>query len=190
MRLSLTFLIALLMTLAASVARADEMTSAKRADIKSLMLLNGTSDIATQMANIVTGTLAAQLRAAGRNDVPVTVLQSARDDLVGLLKGRIEAPGSLREKIEDAYGKAFTHQDIKDLAAFFRTATGKKWVAVTGQLARDTGQEMQASANLWREEIERAVNERMRKEGVDLSKSKAAPTPSPTQPKPAPAQPK
>jgi len=63
-------------------------------------------------------------------------------------------------------------------------------VAVTGQLARDTGQEMQASANLWREEIERAVNERMRKEGVDLSKSKAAPTPSPTQPKPAPAQPK
>ncbi len=140
MRLLLPLLLCLSLILATSPLLADSLTGAKKAGIRHLMMLTG----ASQMGPNLSSQLAKQLRQAldvEGDKVPEQLNAIIDFEVKQLMEERFEL---LESKLVHIYAKHFSHDEIKQLIAFYRSDIGKKSMTELPAIideSRETGQE-------------------------------------------------
>jgi uncharacterized protein len=171
------------------MALADDMTPAKRADIRALLQASGGPNIPQQFAAMASLDIIQKIR--HRPDFTPKVGQAIQEEMLGVFNEGMSPTGALSEKIEQVYGKHYTHQEIKDLLAFFRSPIGRKYVGTSVNVSRD----VLAAGRAWSESVAPAIQSRLRtrlkKEGFDAAPPKANQDKAPsgqTSPTPAPAK--
>lgn len=168
-------------TLAPIFSHADELTTAKKADIRQLMDMTGGSTIPKQFADAITQNMAEAFKQA-RPEIPERFYATLHKDLLAFFKEKANTPGSIMEKTVSVYHKHFTHPEIKELLAFYQTPIGKKTIREMPQIA---GENM-AEARLWGQslgaDIDARIKAAFKKEGIAL------PAQSPQASKPQPAK--
>ncbi|HYC47361.1 MAG TPA: DUF2059 domain-containing protein [Burkholderiales bacterium] len=136
MRLIVPWLAALLFASAAA-AQGDRLTAEKEADIRQLIGATGGTRLATQLADATTRPFYALLRQS-RPDLNERALPVINRELLAFFKERLDAPGELNERILVLYHHRFTHAEIKELLAFYKTALGRKSLTITQLVSNES----------------------------------------------------
>jgi hypothetical protein len=167
--LCLTLCLLLLGTALCGPARADELTEAKRADIRKLMDITGSGALGKQFAGIMTKQMVETLRRS-RPDIPARTLDIVQREVTALISEKLDGPGGMLDRMVPLYAAAFSHQEIRDILAFYQTPTGKKAIAAMPALLRD-GQKI--GADMAKEiipELKQRLKTALSNEGVVLDK--------------------
>ena len=144
---------------------ADELTPAKSADIKRLMEVTGSVNIAQQFASATSQQMFDMLKAA-RPDIPERALAVMNDELMALFAERLAVSGGLLDQVTPIYGKYLSHQEIKELLAFYRTPLGRKTIQVLPTILRESMVAGERWGQSLAPEIERRVGAALRREGL------------------------
>ncbi|MBM4153021.1 MAG: DUF2059 domain-containing protein [Kiritimatiellaceae bacterium] len=112
-----------------------ETSDAKRADIKRLMEVTGSGELATQMLN--------QMIPAFKQIYPM-IPDEFWNEFVAELN-----MDELIELCIPSYDKCFTHDEIKELLKFYETPIGKKMIQVQPQIM----QECMMAGQMWGKQI-------------------------------------
>jgi hypothetical protein len=175
--------VAIALGAASSLACADELTPAKRADIKTLMQLTGAYSIANQFADFATGQVVRSLRANSPR-FPQKGVEAIRDELTKLFKEEMVAAGGLAEQMIPIYGEHFTHPEVTALVTFYKSPLGSKLVH---EMPLVLGESFQAGRQ-WNAALGPKVDSRWRarlkQENIDVPEP-ATQTPAPQTPAPA-----
>lgn len=165
----------------AGVARADELTPAKRTDIRNLIQLTGSNTLPVQFADMTSVQIVQQIQNQ-RGDMNQQAAKGVQQELQSLFK---ENGSLIMEQVESIYASKFTDTEIKELITFFKTPVGQKFVSTMPVVNRETLQAGQAWAQSQKATIESRVKARLKKDGIDLDKPLAPKAASPASP-PAP----
>ena len=156
-----------LLLCAALASHADELTDAKRSDIRKLIASTGSDRIAAQFAGAVTQSLAHSLKAA-HPDMPERMFAAIRQELTTMFAERMDAPGGMIDRVVPVYHKHFTHEEIRELLAFYQTAIGRKAIDVLPSVVGESTAIGQAWGRGLGPEIRRVVGAALGKEGYDM----------------------
>ena len=148
-------------------ARADELTPEKRADIRQLIGVSGSVRLSADLAGITGRSIEATLRKT-RPGIPEKVFGTLNRELIGLFEARVDVPGGLLDRIVAVYDKHFTHAEIKELLAFNETPIGRKTLQVLPTLMSESMSAGRAWGRDLAPEVQRRVDDVLRKEGVKL----------------------
>lgn len=145
-------------------ARADELTTEKRADIEQLLAMTGAVSLGKQMAGAVVANLSQNLKKA-RPDIPQNVIDLLPTEVMAVFEENI---GSLVEVVIPIYHTHFTGAEVKELIRFYSTETGQKIIKVLPGLM----QESMTAGQRWGQALAPLVNQRitdkLRREGVKI----------------------
>ena len=158
-------LMVLLCTLVGSSALADSPDTAKVGDIKRLVDMTGSANIAKQFAAVVSQQFFQTLKAS-KPEIPDRAITVMDRELMALFSEKLAAPGGLIDQVIPVYDKYFTHQEIKELIAFYETPTGKKAIVVLPKVVNEgivIGQRWGQSLG---PEIEKRVKAALMREGL------------------------
>ena len=125
MKLWTVFLVA---GLAAFNAHCDELTPAKRDDIRLMMQETGSANLGAQMMNAMVPMITQNLSAT-HPEIPKKTLDKIGARIESLMGKKITAPGGMVDLIIPIYANHFTHEEIKQMLAFYRTDAGKKLIS-------------------------------------------------------------
>jgi uncharacterized protein len=146
---------------------ADDLTIAKRADIRKLIELTGVSKLGLQFADAVFENAAKSLKTS-MPELPNTALAKIRTELTAFFKERLEAPGGMVDQLIPVYDRYWTHEEVKSLIAFYQTYLGQKLVEVTPKISGDA----YAIGTAWGQglgpEIVRRLQAMLKEQGVDI----------------------
>lgn len=166
-------------------AIAEEISPSKLADIKQLMEITGSANIAKQFAGMVSQQVLQMLKAS-RQEIPTHAVDVMNKELLQLFSERMSVPGGLTDQIIPIYDKYLTQSEIKELLAFYQTPIGKKAISVLPKVVNEsmlTGQKWGQSLG---SEIDKRVKAVLTKEGLmPTPPHGGAPAPAPA-PLPAP----
>jgi hypothetical protein len=127
---------------AASISNADELTTEKEKDIRSLLQYNGavtqTKDAFVQSMNSVD--ILSQCKQCPPNSKEVLTRVSAK-----VVSQNISAPGGLVDRLVPIYNAHFTHQEVLDWLTFVRSPIGQKVIAAQPLLYK----EISPASNAW-----------------------------------------
>jgi len=146
-------------------ASADALTPAKRADIRQLMEMTGASSIAQQFVSATSQNLFRSLKES-RPDVPDRAFEVMNRELTVLFAEKLQAPDGLLERTIPVYDRYFTHAEIRELLAFYRTAIGRKTIAVLPKVISESMVLGEKWGESLRPEIEKRVGAALRREGL------------------------
>lgn len=161
---SLVFLISLL---SASAPHADELTSAKRADIQTLFKLSGTGNVALRMAGVAVQQISESVRQV-RPDLPARAFTIIEEETQKSFRENIDTPNGLIARFVPIYSEMFTHDEVKELVAFHRSSIGSKLRAVQDELFKkgmEVGQQWSTELG---PELQQRIQDRFAIEGYDL----------------------
>lgn len=156
-----------LMLCAAMASQADELTEAKRSDIKKLIASTGSDRIAAQFAGAVTQSLSHALKAA-HPDLPERIFVSIRHDLTAMFTEKMNAPEGMIDRVVPVYHKHFTHDEIRELLAFYQTAIGRKAIDVLPNVVGESTAIGQAWGRGLAPDIRRLIDAALGKEGIQM----------------------
>src|SRR5262245_45158149 len=139
----------------------------KQAQIKELMRATGASKIGVQFAAAISQGLAKSLKSA-RPDIPERMFGVLQQEMLALFEERIEAPGGLMDRVVPIYEKHFTSDELKQMLAFYRTPVGRKAVETLPAIMSESVQVGQAWGQSLAPEINRRVQEALKREGIEL----------------------
>lgn len=149
-----------------SLARADELTPAKRADILHLFELTGAGKIGDQMAVMMVQQMRpALLSCKGCTAQTADVVQH---EVLGLFRENISAPGGLLDRQVPIYDKRFTHDEIKQLIAFYESPIGRKLTGELPGIMADGVSAGQQWSTALRPELQRRIREALEREHIQL----------------------
>lgn len=140
----------------------DQLTPAKRADILKLMEITGSRNMAIQFADAVNSKIAQMLKAANP-DMPERAFEILREETTRLLKGRID---DFINKIVPIYSKYYTHKEIRQLIAFYKTRLGKKTIEVMPDIMKESMAAGQAWGRSLAPDLVANLEKRIKKEGL------------------------
>lgn len=69
--------------------------------------------------------------------------------------------GEINDMVVPIYAKYLTHEEVKEMTAFYRTRTGKKLISVMPQITA----EAMAVGQKWGTELGQKIGERLKEEG-------------------------
>ena len=163
-------------------AQADELTSAKRAQIKTLLEVTGVKAIPEQIANNTVQSWAPGIRQLDPK-FPDKGFAIARDAFLASLNSKIDTPGGLIEQVTLVYHNAFSGPEIADLLKFYQSPVGKKLLASQAKVNSETFQTAMKWADSMSADIDQKIEAGLKKEGLKLPEPpKAAPAASGTPP--------
>ena len=152
----------------AATAAADNITPAKRADIEKLMRITGPPDVTKQMSNFFILQMSQAIKAS-RPDLPAKTYRILGEEINRVIEEQMTAKDGFLDMVVPIYARHFSHEDIKGLLKFYQTELGKKTIKVWPLIL----QESMALAQDWSKSlgpiIKTKVNQRFKKEGIDLS---------------------
>jgi uncharacterized protein len=175
--------VAIALGAASSSAWADELTPAKRADIKTLMQLTGAYGIANQFADFVTGQVVRNLRANSPR-FPQKGVDAIRDEMTKLFKEEMIAPGGLLEQMIPIYGQHFTQSEVTALVAFYQSPLGSKLVHEMPLVLAESFQAGRQWNTALGPKVDSRLRARLKQENIDLP-APGTQTPAPQSPVPA-----
>ncbi len=123
--------------------KADSSAVSKRADIKRLMEVTDVSNLGRQIMNRLVLTMR-----KGRSEVPWDNFMAEFDI------------NEFIEMIIPIYDKHFTHEEIKQLIAFYESPIGKKMIKVQPQLMMDS----MTAGEEWGKKLIKRVKEKLHEE--------------------------
>ncbi len=148
-------------------ALAEELTAAKHDDVKSLMEVTGSKNIGRQYAAAMIPQLLKIVKASN-SEIPDRALAVIEREVVALLSERMSAPGGLIDLVIPIYDKHFTHQEIRELLAFYQTPIGKKTISVMPMVANESMIAGQRWGQSLGPEIENRLKNALEHEGIPL----------------------
>ncbi len=113
--------------------------TAKHNDIVRLMKMTGTLEIANQTAHTVFQQMVQHMKKANP-EIPDRAVQVIEQETVAFFQ---EIIPDMMNKVVPIYGQHFTHDEIKQLIAFYDTEIGKKTIRTLPQLM----QQVMATSN-------------------------------------------
>ncbi len=128
----------------------------KQDDIVALIRVTGTMEVMDQLIDVQVPKLMGVIRAMGL-DAPPSFFEDF--EVVAVQEFKNSKPELMRA-IVAIYDTNFTHQEIREVAAFYRSPTGRKIIANTPQVVRQSLVVGQA----WGAEISQRVITRLRAE--------------------------
>jgi len=169
-----------LLALTSAAVHADELTAAKRAQIKTLLELTGVKAIPEQIAN---NTVQSWVPGVKQLDpkFPDKGFTIARDAFLAGLNAKIDAAGGLIEQVSLVYHNQFTAPEIAELLKFYQGPVGKKLLANQSKVNSETFQAAMKWAESLSSDVDQRIEAALKKEGLKL------PEPPKTAPAPAPA---
>jgi uncharacterized protein len=150
-------------------SHADELTEQKKADIKTLMEMTGSTKIAMQFADTASQNIFHTLKMA-RPDIPERVLTIFHKELLKLFEEKIHAPDGMMERLIPIYARHFTAAEIKELLAFYNTRVGRKSIETLPMIFKESMAVGQEWGQSLAPEINRRVEDVLKKEGIDFPK--------------------
>jgi hypothetical protein len=111
--------------LAAANGYCDELTPAKRDDIRALIKETGAVAMGAQMVDAMVPLVTMQLSTA-YPEIPKSTLDKIGSRISALMERKMTEPGGMMDRLTPVYAKHLSHDDIKQLLAFYRTDVGKK----------------------------------------------------------------
>lgn len=167
-------------------ALAEEISASKLADIKQLMEITGSANIAKQFSGMVSQQVFQMLK-KNRPDIPAHSVDVMNKELLALFSERMAVPGGLLDQIIPIYDKYFTQSEIKELLAFYQTPIGKKAIAVLPKVVNESMMAGQKWGQSLGPEIDKRVKAVLTKEGLMPTQPPAqGVAPAPAAPPPAP----
>ena len=169
-------LVAASLALFASMVHADELTNAKRAQIKTLLDITGIKAIPEQIAN---NTVQSWVPGVKQLDpkFPDKGFAIIRDTFLAGLNAKVDGGGGLIEQVTLVYHNQFTGPEIADLLKFYQSTLGKKLLANQAKVNGETFQTAMKWADSMSADLDQRIDAALKKEGLKL----------PEAPKPAPA---
>ena len=166
MRKLLAFVAALLMSLnACQVCSADEaLTPAKKADIERLLEVTRALALGQQMSALMVGQFTNMIKQANPN-IPQEMIDKLPEIVNSVVDENIS---TFKQAAVLIYNRHFTHDDVKQMIAFYSTELGKKTIRVMPTLMQESMRAGQQWGQRLAPEIERRVRDRFKKEGVVL----------------------
>ena len=163
------------LTCVAFTAYADELTAAKRAQIKTLLEVTGVKAIPEQIANNTVQSWAPGIKQLDPK-FPDKGFAVARDAFVATLNTKIDTPGGLIEQVTLVYHNTFSAAEIADLLKFYQSTIGKKMLSSQAKVNGETFQTAMKWADSMSPEIDQRIEAALKKEGLKLpDPPKAAP---------------
>ncbi len=171
--------------LAAISAHADELTAAKRAQIKTLLEITGVKAIPEQIANNTVQSWVPGIKQLDPKfpDKGFTVI---RDAFLAGLNTKIDGGGGLIEQVTIVYHNQFTGSEIADLLKFYQSTLGKKLLSSQAKVNGETFQTAMKWADSMSADLDQRIDAALKKEGLKLPE---APKPGAAAPGAPAAQP-
>ena len=159
-------LFALLLAMPLS-ATAEPLTPEKTAAIAELMELTGQSG--TEVGMIMSQAMVGQVTSAwksARPDLPAKAFDILEEEVNAVISENMD---DLMVTLMPVYNRHYTLPEIRDLIAFYKTPLGKKVLAVTPQIQRESF----AAGEAWGRttlgpQIQQRLKARFEKEGLEL----------------------
>jgi len=176
---------------AAMIASADDLTAAKRAQIKSLLEITGVKAMPEQIAS---NTVQSWVPAIKQLDpkFPDKGFTITRDAFLAALTAKADTPGGLIEQVTLVYHNAYTAAEIAEMLKFYQSPIGKKMLGTQAKLNAETFQTAMKWADSLSGDIDQRIDVALKKEGLKLPEApnKGAPAAgAPAAPGGAAAQP-
>ncbi len=168
-----TLVLSALLCLPALAEDAPASPPEKQADIRKLMDIMGTGNLPRQLAASGSRRMFQALKTA-RPETPERAQEVMQQELAQLLAENMDGSGGLNGRIVPVYDKHFTHEEIRELLAFYQTSLGRKTLGVMPRVNMESLVATQQWLASLRPEIDRRVTEALRREGL-LPQSETAP---------------
>lgn len=144
---------------------ADEaLTPEKKADIERLLDMTGALALGQQMSAMMVGQFTNVIKQANPN-IPKELIDKLPEIVNSVIDENI---GTFKQSAILIYNKHFSHEDVKQMIAFYSTDLGKKTIRVMPTLMQESMRAGQQWGQRLAPEIERRVRDRFKKEGVAL----------------------
>ena len=137
----------------------------KDADILKLIEASGGMASGEQMAQIFTDQMTQVLRASG-TEIPPEVLNVMPEVVMSIVSDHLP---ELIKLVVPVYGKHFTHDEIREMLAFYESDVGKKLAQKQPQIMAESSQMGQQWGMSVGQEIQRRIVEMLTEKGIDLS---------------------
>ncbi len=168
------FLFALLLTfsllIAASPANAgsaDELTPEKREDILLLLRQSGAESTGMILGVTMARQVVASVKTA-RPDVPPRVLAVLERELVRMLAEKMGGANGMVARMVPVYAELYTHEEIRQLLAFYQSPVGRKTVGLLPRLMARSQRIGQDMAKELQPELRERLTAALRREGIEL----------------------
>ncbi len=155
-----------------SQAVADELTPAKKADIKRLMEITGSVNIGKQFAAATSEQMFRMMKSE-HPEISDRAFAVMNNELVAFFSEKMSAPGGIMDQLIPVYAKYFTHREIRELLAFYDTPTGRKLILSMPKVVNESMQLGQKWGESLGPELEQRVMAALDKEGL-LNKGEGA----------------
>lgn len=150
-----------------AISAAEDLSPAKKTDIKKLLDVTGSLEMSKNMSEAVVNQMSQALKKA-RPDVPPETFDIIHDEVNKTISEAMVAKGGFIDLMIVLYHRYYTHEDIKGLLKFFQSPLGKK----ASSLGPVMSQEGFAIGQRWGESlgpiIDRRVRARIRDRGIDI----------------------
>ncbi|MGY1489363.1 DUF2059 domain-containing protein [Methylobacillus pratensis] len=143
---------------------ADALTAEKTADIEELIDITGTMALSRQMSALVTaeyGRLVKQANPAVPDELLTTIVPIVDE----VLEAHAE---DFKRAVVVLYHRHFSHEEMKQMIAFYKTDLGKKTVRIMPTLIKESMQVGQKWGASLQPEIEQRIRARLKKENFDI----------------------
>lgn len=151
-----------------SPAASDNVAPALRADIEKLMQITGPPDVTRQLSNFFIRQMSQAIKAS-RPDLPARTYQILGEEINRVIEEQMTAKGGFLDMVVPIYAKHFNHKDIKGLLEFYQTDLGKKTIKIWPLIIQESMILAQDWSKSLKPLIQKNVNSRFKKEGIDLS---------------------
>lgn len=145
----------------------ESLTAEKRDDTKKLLQVTGGLKVGQAMSEAVVKQMSEAIKKA-RPDIPPQIFEVLADEVNKTIAEEMSVKGGLIDLMVLLYHKYFTHDEIKELLAFYQTPLGKK----AGSLAPVMSQEGLVIGQRWGEslgpKIAERIKARFKQEGIQM----------------------
>lgn len=139
--------------------------AAKTADIKRLMEITDSAATANQFASAITEQMFMALK-AGNPEISDRAIEAMGTEMKNLFTEKMAAPNGLLDQIIPIYDKYFTHDEIKQLLAFYESPIGKKTVEVLPKITTESMAVGQKWGEALAPEIQTRIFKVLKEEGL------------------------
>lgn len=146
---------------------AEDLTPAKQADTRKLLEATGALKVGQAMSEAVVNQMTQAIKQA-RPDIPARMFDVLAEEVNQAIAEEMNAKDGLVDLMVVLYHKHFSHQEIRELLAFYQSPVGKK----AGALAPTMSKEGFAIGQRWGESlgprIGRRVQARFKQQGYEI----------------------
>lgn len=146
-------------------AFAQAISPERRKAIETLLEVTGAVDHARWAAEQTAGEALALLTKA-KPDIPPRAVELTREVFGGALDEFLESPHGVLPLLVEVYARHYTHEDIIELTAFYRTPLGQKMARTQPLLSRETSHLMEKQFKQRLPQIMQTLQARLKSEGV------------------------